>query len=131
MRIVRDHDRPLDEWRRGVDTRMLVSAQTGAAQLTVFEQHCAPGHGAPSHLHAVEEVLRILAGRAEVWVEDDRAVLDAGSSVIIPAGATHGFTNVADDTLRVLAILAAPMFEARYAADNRDSRRYGPHDTPR
>jgi quercetin dioxygenase-like cupin family protein len=130
MHIVRDAERPLDTWRAGVDTRMLVSAQTGASQLTIFEQECAPGHGAPSHLHAVEEVLRILAGRAEVWVEGERAVLETGSSVIIPAGAVHGFTNVAEETLRVLAILAAPMFEARYSDDGRESRRYGPHDAP-
>ncbi|HUG17220.1 MAG TPA: cupin domain-containing protein, partial [Thermomicrobiales bacterium] len=81
MRIVRDADRPLDAWRSGVDTRMIVSAQSGARQLTIFEQHCASGHGAPAHLHAVEEVLRILAGRADVWVEKEHATLESGCSV--------------------------------------------------
>jgi quercetin dioxygenase-like cupin family protein len=128
MLIVRDDERPLDAWRSGVDTRMLVSSQTGAGQLTVFEQHCEPGHGAPSHIHAVEEVLRILAGRAEVWVGEERLAVEAGCSVIIPAGAVHGFTNVASETLRVLAILAAPIFEAHYTDDGRDSRRWGPRD---
>lgn len=128
MLIVRDVDQPLDAWRSGVETRMLVSSRTGAGQLTVFEQECAPGHGAPSHVHAVEEVLRVLAGRAEVWVDTDRATLGAGCSVIIPAGAVHGFTNVEDEPLRILAILAAPIFEARYTGDGRDSRRWSPHD---
>ncbi|HUG16037.1 MAG TPA: cupin domain-containing protein, partial [Thermomicrobiales bacterium] len=91
-------------------------------------QHCASGHGAPAHLHAVEEVLRILAGRADVWVEKEHATLESGCSVIIPAGAIHGFTNVASEPLHVLAILAAPIFEARYTDDDRNSRRWGPHD---
>jgi quercetin dioxygenase-like cupin family protein len=128
MLIVRDVDQLLDAWRPGVDTRMLVSSRTGAGQLTVFEQECAPNHGAPSHIHAVEEVLRVLAGRAEVWVNEDRATLDAGCLVIIPAGAVHGFTNIADEPLRILAILAAPIFEAHYTDDGRDSRRWSPHD---
>ena len=46
-----------EEWRAGVTTRMRASAANGAAQLCMFEQWCDPGNGAPTHLHAVEEVL--------------------------------------------------------------------------
>jgi quercetin dioxygenase-like cupin family protein len=126
MQIVRDSEQALETWREGVETRMYASCAAGAAQLTVFEQWCAPGLGAPAHLHAVEEVLRVLSGRAEIWVGADRATLGAGASVIIPAGAVHGFRNVADDPLHVLAILAAPIFEARYLEPERDVRRWGP-----
>ena len=54
-------------------TRMRVSAMTGAAQLCIFEQWCDPGCGAPTHLHAVEEILTVLEGRAEVWIDDEHA----------------------------------------------------------
>jgi mannose-6-phosphate isomerase-like protein (cupin superfamily) len=128
VRIVHDSEREREVWRDGVETRMYVSAITGAGQLTVFEQWCAPGHGAPSHLHAVEEVLRILGGQADVWVGEDRATLGPGSSVIIPAGAMHGFSNTGDEVLHVQAILAAPIFEAHYVENGRDSRRWGPQD---
>ena len=126
MRIVRDSEQPLEVWREGVETRMLASSAAGAAQLTIFEQWCAPGLGAPTHLHAVEEVLRVLAGAAEVWVSAERATLGPGDSVIIPAGATHGFRNVTHGALHVQAILAAPIFEARYLDPERDVRRWGP-----
>lgn len=127
MNII-DHETQLkDDWRAGVTTRMRVSAQTGSAQLCIFDQWCAPGLGAPTHLHAVEEVLSVISGRAEIWVKQERRIVAAGQSVLIPAGAKHGFRNVEpQEILHVLATLAAPIFEASY--DDRDelSRRYVP-----
>jgi mannose-6-phosphate isomerase-like protein (cupin superfamily) len=125
MHIVRDADRARDVWRDGVETRMYVSAATGSQQLTVFEQWCSAGHGAPPHLHAVEEVLRVLAGQADVWVGGEHARLKSGTTVIIPAGVDHSFTNTGQDVLHVQAILAAPIFEAHYCEPARDVRRWG------
>ena len=61
MNIIEPRDRALEQWRAGVETRMVVSAQNGADQLCIFEQWVAPGHGAPTHSHPVEEVLTVLA----------------------------------------------------------------------
>jgi len=46
MKIIAPEDMPLEAWRPGVKTRMLVSAVNGAAQLCIFEQWVAPGVGA-------------------------------------------------------------------------------------
>jgi uncharacterized cupin superfamily protein len=78
MRIVDHATQASEEWRPGVLTRMHVSAVMGSMQLCVFQQWCDPGKGAPTHLHAVEEVLTVLDGRAEIWIEDERATLTAG-----------------------------------------------------
>lgn len=125
-RHVRDDDRPLEIWRDGVETRMFVSAQTGSRQLTMFEQWCAPGAGAPDHIHAVEEVLRVLAGAAEIRVGEDSHAVGPGESVIIPAGISHGFTNTGAGALHTLAVLAAPVFEVHYTESGRDDRRWAP-----
>ncbi|ANY83470.1 cupin (plasmid) [Microvirga ossetica] len=122
MRIVDHAGQEWESWRPGVLTRMRVSALTGAAQLCVFEQWCEPGCGAPTHLHAVEEVLTVVAGQAEVWVNDERAIVTAGQSVIVPAGYRHGFRSAGETTLHVEATLAAPMFEAAFD-DLRETRR--------
>ena len=127
MRIV-DHERQQrEEWRPGVMTRMQVSAVTGSVQLCVFQQWCDPGKGAPTHLHAVEEVLTVLDGQAEVWIDNERATLTSGQSAIVPAGRKHGFRNTGDGTLHVQATLAAPIFEASFD-DSREvvSRRWVP-----
>ncbi|TIU60387.1 MAG: cupin, partial [Mesorhizobium sp.] len=42
-------DQQREQWRAGVETRMLVSASNGAAQLCIFEQWVEPTVGAPTH----------------------------------------------------------------------------------
>jgi quercetin dioxygenase-like cupin family protein len=126
MRIIDHGEHEREPWRPGVLTRMRVSARTGAAQLCIFEQWCDPGSGAPTHLHAVEEVLTVLAGQAEVWVSDERAILSAGQSVVVPAGYRHGFRNAGETMLHVEAALAAPIFEAAYDDLRETGRRWLP-----
>jgi quercetin dioxygenase-like cupin family protein len=126
LTIIDHASQPKDEWRLGVLTRMVASAAVGSSQLAVFEQWCDPGLGAPAHLHAVEEILTVLEGQAEVWVDDERRQLTAGQSALIAAGRKHGFTNTGTGTLRVQAILASPVFEAAYDDARETPRRWLP-----
>jgi mannose-6-phosphate isomerase-like protein (cupin superfamily) len=112
MKIIAPEDMPLEAWRPGVETRMLVSAVNGAAQLCIFEQWVAPGVGAPTHAHPVEEVLTVREGEAEMWIDEVRVTVSAGQSLIVPAGRQHGFRNSGNVTLHVNAVLASPIFEA-------------------
>lgn len=129
MNLITHERQEVVDWRPGVATRMLVSAVTGSAQLCVFEQYCDPGLGAPTHLHAVEEVLTVVAGKAEIWVGGDRIQAGAGHSVIIPAGVKHGFQNISEnEILHMRATLASPIFEASYDDHREQSRRYVPQD---
>jgi mannose-6-phosphate isomerase-like protein (cupin superfamily) len=124
MRIVSPADE--EEWREGVRTRMLVSAWTGATALCLFEQWMAPGTGAPPHCHAVEEVLTVVEGEAEVWIEEERALARRGQSLVVPAGRRHGFRNVGPGTLHVRAVLASAVFEASYDGAAEPVRRWLP-----
>jgi mannose-6-phosphate isomerase-like protein (cupin superfamily) len=126
MNVIDLEQLPAEEWRPGVKTRMRASAANGAAQLCLFEQWCDPGHGAPTHLHAVEEVLHVIAGVAEVWIGADRATLTAGQSVCVPAGHKHGFSNSGSGTLHITSTLAAPVFEAAYDDKRETPRRWLP-----
>lgn len=124
---VLDHNHQVSEdWRPGVRTRMRVSAVTNAVQLCQFEQWCDEGKGAPTHLHAVEEILTVLAGRAEMWIEDEHKIVTANQSLVIPAGRRHGFTNCGPGILHTMATLAAPIFEASFDDRNEIARRYVP-----
>ena len=127
-----DPRRTREVWREGVDTLPLANATLGSRQLTVFAQECAPGMGAPLHVHVVEEVLQVLDGQATVTVGDEQRACQTGDVVIIPAGVAHGFVNTATTPLHMLAILAAPIFEAQYLpgpddhGPARDVRRWTP-----
>ena len=121
MQVIDLNRQPKEEWRPGVMTRMYVSARNGAAQLCVFEQWCEPGHGAPTHLHAVEEILCVFEGQAEVWI-DERARHSprASSSWCRPAASTA--CHCGKTVLRIQSTLAEPVFEAAYD-DNRETPR--------
>ena len=112
MRVSDIRDASPEPWRPGVETRMLVSASNGATQLCIFEQWVAPGTGAPTHSHPVEEVLTVREGEAEVWIGEQRLTVRAGQSLIVPAGRKHGFRNSGTGTLHLHAVLASPVFEA-------------------
>ncbi len=124
MQIIEPRDRALEPWRAGVETRMVVSAQTGAAQLCIFEQWIAPGHGAPTHSHPVEEVLTVRDGEAEMWLDSERRIVSAGQAFIVPAGRLHGFRNSGTTTLHIHAVLASPIFEALPEGASEPTRRW-------
>jgi quercetin dioxygenase-like cupin family protein len=124
MKTIAHQEQEWEAWREGVATRMLVSARTGATQLCVFEQEVAPGTGAPTHCHPVEEVLTVLSGEAEVWMEGARLVLSAGQSVLVPAHRYHGFRNSGTGKLHIHAILASPIFEALAEGASEPLRRW-------
>ena len=122
-----DHEtQPLEQWREGVMTLMRVSALVRSAQLCIFEQFCDPGLGAPIHLHAVEEVLEVMEGEAEITLRGESLTLRPNQSIVIPAGARHGFRNVGSGILKVRATLASPIFEASYDDRAEQSRRWIP-----
>jgi quercetin dioxygenase-like cupin family protein len=124
MQIITAEAQASEEWRSGVETRMLISAQNGAQQLCIFEQWVAPTRGTPDHSHPVEEVLTVMAGEAGMWIDDKHAVLKAGQSLLIPAHAKHGFRNVGTDMLHIHAVLASPIFEASVEGIDEPVRRW-------
>jgi quercetin dioxygenase-like cupin family protein len=126
MRIIVHADHLREQWRPDVVTRMLVSAAVGSSQLCLFEQWCEPGAGAPTHHHAVEEVLTVLNGVAEVWLNEQTQTVQAGQSLIIPAGQPHGFRNVGPTQLHLQFVLGAPIFEAAYEDHRETPRRWRP-----
>ena len=112
MIVVDVRDMLPEQWRLGVETRMLVSARSGATQLCIFEQWIAPGAGAPTHSHPVEEVLTVRDGEAEMWMGEQQMIVYSGQSLIVPAERMHGFRNSGTTTLHIHAVLASPIFEA-------------------
>ena len=126
MKVSDVRERPPEHWRPGVETRMLVSASNGAAQLCIFEQWIAAGTGAPTHSHPVEEVLTVREGQAEMWLDEERIIVSAGQSLIVPAGRKHGFRNSGIATLHIHAVLASPIFEATMQGATEVVRRWDP-----
>lgn len=46
--------------------------------LSIFEQWCEPGIGAPIHWHRVEEALTVLSVEAEIWIDVEQVQAGTG-----------------------------------------------------
>jgi quercetin dioxygenase-like cupin family protein len=80
---------------------------TPEAKLMFVRAQLLPGHAHPFHYHpGIEEVLYILSGEAEQWIEGERRVMKTGDSLYLPPGIVHGTYNTSGMTLDFLAVLS-------------------------
>jgi quercetin dioxygenase-like cupin family protein len=85
---------------------------TAAEELLMVRVVMPPGRAHQFHRHpAMEEIIYVLSGTAEQWVEREHRILTAGESAHIPRDVVHGTYNAGDDTLIFLAILSPAVFE--------------------
>lgn len=88
---------------------------TGAKQLVVIEVELMPGFGHNFHKHPdQEEVIYVIEGQIEQWLDKNSRVLESGDSVFIGADVVHASFNVSDKPAKLLAILGPCMGEGGY-----------------
>jgi quercetin dioxygenase-like cupin family protein len=75
--------------------------------LNFVRAHLEPGEAHPFHYHPhMEEILYILSGTAEQWVEREKRIMKPGDSIYLPVGLIHATFNAGADKLDFLAILS-------------------------
>ena len=83
-----------------------------AEKLLLVRVRMPPGKAHRFHRHPeMEEIIYIIEGQAEQWVEQEKKILGPGDSAHIPIDVVHGTYNAGDDTLGFLAILSPAIFE--------------------
>jgi quercetin dioxygenase-like cupin family protein len=88
---------------------------TGATQLTVMEVILKPGHGHNFHKHPdQEEVIYIVEGQVEQWLETAHKLLGPGEAVFIPADIVHASFSVGDKPAKLLVTLGPCVGESGY-----------------
>ena len=89
----------------------IIGDDAGSTPLRTGIQTSEPGYVAPVHSHPYMEVLHILDGVAEAWIDgedDGRVTLRKGDTIAIPPGLPHSFRVVGDQVLRLLGTHASP-----------------------
>jgi quercetin dioxygenase-like cupin family protein len=80
-------------------------SSTGAKQLTILDGKLFPGKGHDFHKHAAqEEVILVVSGKIEQWLDQDKLVLGPGDSVFVPPNTVHASFNVGTEEAHILAI---------------------------
>ena len=80
---------------------------TGTRQLTLVRVTMRPGTGHQFHYHpAREEIIYVVEGTAEQWVDRERRTLKAGECAFIPENVVHAIHNVSKKPMTFLAMLS-------------------------
>ena len=91
---------------------------TGAKDLQVCEATLPAGEGHAFHTHPeLEEMIYVLAGEVEQWVETEKRVLRPGDSAHIPAGVVHATFNASRADATILAILSPGASQGPFMVD--------------
>ena len=91
---------------------------TAAEQLLMVRVLMPAGRAHQFHRHpAMEEIIYVVAGRAEQWVGRDRRVLGPGEIAHIPKDVVHGTYNAGSEALVFLAILSPAIFDGPALVD--------------
>ena len=91
---------------------------TAAEQLLMVRVLMPPGRAHQFHRHpAMEEIIYVVSGTAEQWVDREKRLLGPGDIAHIPADVVHGTYNAGNDTLVFLAILSPAKFEGPALVD--------------
>jgi quercetin dioxygenase-like cupin family protein len=82
-------------------------ALTGTTSLTVVRVRMPPGQGHQFHSHPeLDEIIYVVEGVAEQWVDREACRLRAGEVAYIPKGVVHATHNPTTRPLTFLAILS-------------------------
>jgi len=125
MQLVRRRDAPLNS--RGGQVSHLLFAPPLSTQLAVTWVRGEPGsqQGLHSHEHS-EQIYIVVSGRGLMIVGDEAQEIEAGTAVLIPAGAKHAIRNPSSEPLEFIsattppfpAEISGPTWRPLYARDS-------------
>jgi len=101
----------------GRDLSWIVTEDTvGAKQMAIAVMHCHPNAIVkPLHAHkGIEEVIYIMEGQGQCWIDDELVEFKKGDAVFFPADSKHQVRNTSDETLVTLSIFSAPTSPDQY-----------------
>ena len=91
----------------------------GLAGIVAIEATFLPGKCHDFHRHpGQEEVIYVIEGTIEQWLEQTKRTLSAGDSVVIPASAVHATFNVGEVSARIIAILSPAVGDEGYGVED-------------
>jgi quercetin dioxygenase-like cupin family protein len=83
----------------------------GSTEIVLIRAASAPGTGHGFHSHPrQEEVLYVLSGELETWIEDEMQILRPGEAAYVPRNTVHATYSIGDESAQLL-VVAAPGYD--------------------
>jgi quercetin dioxygenase-like cupin family protein len=118
LRFVTAKDMQVEELPWGPHEWLSRPGLTQAEELLLVRVRMPPGEGHAFHRHpAMEEIIYVISGRAEQWVDTESRTLGPGDVAHIPRDVVHGTYNSGGETLVFLALLAPARSDAPAVVD--------------
>ncbi len=108
--IIRHPDVEKEPFPGGAFYQTLVGDGVGSTPVRCGIQTSPPGYETPDHSHPYMEILTVLEGHGEAWMEghDDRIDLAPEMTLVFPAGRVHGFRVTGDQPLKTYGVHVSP-----------------------
>jgi quercetin dioxygenase-like cupin family protein len=118
LRFVTGSELQVEELPWGPHEWLCRPGLTEAEGLLLVRVHMPPGEAHQFHRHpALEEIIYVVSGTAEQWVDRESRILGPGAVAHIPRDVVHGTYNAGQDTLVFLAILSPAKFDGPALVD--------------
>jgi quercetin dioxygenase-like cupin family protein len=100
----------------GTEYSTTLTKADSAGLVGIFDSRVPAGEGPPLHIHHNEdEVLHVLEGQYEFWLDGATSRGGPGTSIFLPRGLPHSFRVLGEQAGRNLAILTPGGFESFFA----------------
>jgi len=111
MPVINIEDVRIEEFRTGRTYQTLVGDDEGSTPVRIGIQTSPPGYSTGTHSHPYMEVITVIEGTGEAWIdgEVDRIPIGPGSTIVAPPNKAHGFRNTGQTPMRSYGIHASPI----------------------
>lgn len=111
LRFIQQGDVQVEQLPWGPHEWISRTGLTAAQQLMLVRVTMPPGEAHKFHRHpSLEEIIYVVEGTAEQWVDRKFRLLGPGDAAHIPVDVVHGTYNAGSDPLIFLAILSPAVF---------------------
>ena len=106
LTVIRHAERPSVTLPGGAAYQPIIGDDTGNGMpIRTGIQTSSPGYTTPLHSHPYDEVLTVIEGQGEAWLDGEGVVtLEPGMTIVVPANRVHGFRVVGDRPLVTFGI---------------------------
>jgi quercetin dioxygenase-like cupin family protein len=112
LRFITQNDVQVDTLPWGPHEWLCRPGLTDAEKLMLVRVTMPPHQAHKFHRHpALEEIIYVISGTAEQWVDRDKRILGPGDAAHIPIDIVHGTYNAGETDLVFLAILSPAIFD--------------------
>ena len=94
----------------GAIYQTLVGDEAGSTPVRCGIQTSPPGYATPNHAHPYVEIVTVLEGTGEAWIDGEAGEIEigVGMTVVFPANTAHGFRVTGNAPLVTYGIHSSP-----------------------